>query len=358
MNSTPTASYNNLEKTLKGLRAVVPSGQLHEALIRHGLNSIPTRARVPLTSLNALLEELAQRTQDPLLLINAFSQLDYSPALLRKSYLASAATLRDAIALTSRYCRVDTEVVQLQLSVRQGRACVILRGNPAAPSRMHLDAMLYGVMRTLVSLGLRGEPQLVLPAGSSAELQRSLAKAFCAPVVCEGDDHSICFPAIELARVLNWSGDAIDKAAQRERQLIRLRAGEHNWSGSVATLLRIGLRRGETSLAGCAHWLAVSGRTLQRRLQAENSEFTDLVDHCRRQLSEQYLQAGYSNDSIALLLGYRQSAQYFRSFRRWHGMSPAVYARNHQITNTHNTVTCATDNVRHGSYPKREKNHA
>ncbi len=356
MKPTPTASLNNLDKTLKGLRHVVPGPQLNEALQRHSLSALTPRSRVPLSNLNALLADLVEQQEDPLLLIRAFSHLNYSVALLRKSYLAGAATLGDAIVLTGRYFRVDTEVVQLHLSIQQGRAQLTLQHNTAAPSRMQLDAMLYGVMRTLLSLGLRGEPQLVLPASSSPALRDCLAQALDCTTLCEGRHHLIRFPAIELARVLDWSGDAIGKVAQRERQLVRLQP-DHSWNSAVSTLLCIGLRRGEASLAQCAQWLAVSARTLQRRLQAEQSEFTDLVDRCRRRLSAQYLQAGYSNDSIALLLGYRQSAQYFRSFRRWHGMSPAAYLRAHNAIQIPNTSTHATDTVNR-SHLQREQDHA
>ncbi|MEH6566747.1 MAG: helix-turn-helix domain-containing protein [Halopseudomonas sp.] len=326
MTPPPLASHNNLAKILKGLRPLIAAQQLEHALGTHRLDHLPARSRVPLARVNAMLEDLVRQQQDPLLLINAFSHLDYSPALLRKSYMAGASTLGDAINLAARYTAIDSEVASVQLEVQQANAYLLLSGNPRAPSRLQLDAVLYSMARLLRSLGLRSALQVELPPLPDATLAPAYCQAFDAPLVFSGQAHRLSFPAIELARVLDWSGDAIDKTAKRERQLIRLQP-YHSWSGSVSTLVAIGLRRGEFSLACCARWLAVSSRTLQRRLQAEQKDFTDLVDSCRQRLSLEYLQAGYSNDSIALLLGYRQTAQYFRSFRRWHGVSPSAYVR-------------------------------
>ncbi len=72
--------------------------------------------------------------------------------------------------------------------------------------------------------------------------------------------------------------------------------------------------------------LGMSQRTLQRRLHAEGHRFQALVSDTRMRLAE-----GYLSDSkltlaeVGYLLGYREETSFFRSFRRWKGVTPAVW---------------------------------
>jgi AraC-like DNA-binding protein len=72
--------------------------------------------------------------------------------------------------------------------------------------------------------------------------------------------------------------------------------------------------------------LAMSPRTLQRRLQEEGLSFADLLADTRRQLALGYL----SDDALSLaevawLLGYREETSFFRAFRRWTGTTPTAW---------------------------------
>ena len=70
----------------------------------------------------------------------------------------------------------------------------------------------------------------------------------------------------------------------------------------------------------------LSQRTLQRRLQEENSSFQQLLDETRRELAVQYLaQPDRSLLEIAYLLGFADPSNFFRAFRRWFGTTPGEY---------------------------------
>lgn len=71
-----------------------------------------------------------------------------------------------------------------------------------------------------------------------------------------------------------------------------------------ACLMEI-LASGHCSMADVAQRLAVSTRTLQRRLQAEETNFEQELSHLRADLANQYLiNTHYSSTEIAFLLGY------------------------------------------------------
>lgn len=321
--SAPSASSEHLDKIVKGLRACVPASSLQAALQRHQL-LVPLHAqRVPLAAIRQLVTELANEQQEPWLLVRAFSHLNYSPAFLASTYLGNASTLRDAINLSQRYFHQNSDLATLDLQQSGSQACVVVTPNPAAnATEQQLLGALYAVMRTCQGLGLQQASAGI--AGLPASTLDDCRKLLRIPVVAlDGPLRvELRFPALELARALNTPQPNISRLARRERQLIRSRS-DHLWSESVQLLLAALLARGETRLSRCASLLAVAPRTLQRRLTAEQQPFSALLNTVRQQRCLEYLNSEHGDDTLALLLGYRQTSQFYRQFRSWFGCSPA-----------------------------------
>lgn len=89
-----------------------------------------------------------------------------------------------------------------------------------------------------------------------------------------------------------------------------------------ACLIEI-LASGHYSMADVASRLAISSRTLQRRLHQENTSFQRVLDELREELARHYLSnSDYSSGQIAFLLGYEEQNSFFRAFRTWTGQTP------------------------------------
>ena len=72
--------------------------------------------------------------------------------------------------------------------------------------------------------------------------------------------------------------------------------------------------------------LAMSERTLQRRLEEEATSFVQLIDTTRRELAEQYLgRLQLSLAQAAYLLGFADQSSFFRACKRWFDSSPGQY---------------------------------
>ena len=75
-----------------------------------------------------------------------------------------------------------------------------------------------------------------------------------------------------------------------------------------------------------AEKLAMSTRTLRRRLKEEGSSYRELLEEIRFGLAKEYL--GNTNlpmEEISVLLGYTESGNFSHAFRRWSGESPSVW---------------------------------
>jgi AraC-like DNA-binding protein len=89
-----------------------------------------------------------------------------------------------------------------------------------------------------------------------------------------------------------------------------------------ACLIEI-LASGQCSMADVAQRLAVSNRTLQRRLHEESTSLQQEVNCLRKELARHYLtSSGYSSAEIAFLLGYDDPNSFIRAFHAWTGQTP------------------------------------
>jgi AraC-like DNA-binding protein len=80
--------------------------------------------------------------------------------------------------------------------------------------------------------------------------------------------------------------------------------------------------------------LNVSQRTLNRRLQAENTSFRQLKSHALAHWAKQYLrESDHSVEAIAEELGYKDTANFRRAFRKSEGCSPIQYRQDMPGTN-------------------------
>lgn len=91
----------------------------------------------------------------------------------------------------------------------------------------------------------------------------------------------------------------------------------------VKSILSVLLPYKECSIRTVAETMRLSERTLQRRLEHLGTNFRDVVDSVRAELSWHHVT--YSRlpiSQIADMLGYQSQSAFGRSFRRWHGKSP------------------------------------
>ena len=83
---------------------------------------------------------------------------------------------------------------------------------------------------------------------------------------------------------------------------------------------------GDTRIDAIARQLAMSGRTLQRRLAAEGVSYQELLEDARKEAAGRYISESLlAIGEIAYLVGYSEPAPFHRAFKRWYGMTPDVF---------------------------------
>ena len=94
----------------------------------------------------------------------------------------------------------------------------------------------------------------------------------------------------------------------------------------VRSALQEMLPAGQNSVEEAANRLAMSKRSLQRRLSEESSSYQEVLNATRRELAHYYLsRSSASLVEIAYLLGFQDGNSFLRAFRGWTGQTPGEY---------------------------------
>jgi AraC-like DNA-binding protein len=147
---------------------------------------------------------------------------------------------------------------------------------------------------------------------------------FGCPVSWGGPLFEVAFDAALLALPLPRSEPQLfGYLARRVEALHAALPADVRWGERARREIGALLAGGEPRLGDVARRLAVSERTLHRRLADEGARFADLVAEARRERAMLLLDDPHlSCSEIAFLLGFAEPAAFFRAFKRWTGTTP------------------------------------
>lgn len=90
------------------------------------------------------------------------------------------------------------------------------------------------------------------------------------------------------------------------------------------------LPSGNVTTDRVSHELGMSRRTFERRLKQENYSFGKLLEDIRSDMSLRYLvDERYLIPEISFMLGFEEPNSFYRSFKKWHGLTPNQYRMLH-----------------------------
>ena len=153
---------------------------------------------------------------------------------------------------------------------------------------------------------------------------------FRVPVRFAAGANTMIVSAIDVARPLPGADAALSAIVRRRLDQVLPRDAVLPTSASLSARVRRMLVEdlGQTTLTAdsVAKALALSRRTLTRRLGEESTSFRAILDDVRAELSRALLQdRSLSIADVAFFLQYSEPAAFHRSFRRWTGQTPQHY---------------------------------
>lgn len=107
---------------------------------------------------------------------------------------------------------------------------------------------------------------------------------------------------------------------------------DESFAAKVRTLLMELIPAGNGTIDVVAKDMALSIRTLQRKLSEENTNFVKQVNHTRELMAKNFLMNSIlSTNEVAYLLGYSDMYVFMRAFRQWTGSTVKEFRIKHNV---------------------------
>ncbi len=332
--TTPAVAHWDFPRGLAGLRVLVAFGADHgvPAADLFAAAGVPADAD-PATEVSAhqelaVVRVLAGALPDAGLAVGrryhvtTFGMLGYA--------VLSSGTFGAAVDVTMRY--LDLSFIfclpRLSFAGDQVRLAVDDSALPADLARFLVERDLAAIRTVVGELRPGGVPltEVAFRFPEPADVA-PYVELFGVRPVFGAAATSVAFAAAELASPLPQADPVtVADCEARCQALVQSRRRRTGVTGAVrAEFARVGgIGLG---MAEVAARLAVSERTLRRRLAESGSSFRDLRDEVRCALAEELLADGaLPVAAIAVRLGYAESASFIHAFQRWKGVSPAGHA--------------------------------
>jgi AraC-like DNA-binding protein len=142
-------------------------------------------------------------------------------------------------------------------------------------------------------------------------------------------NHGFCGLAFDLKWADFVLNDVDPMSFEQAKQICELEKQKLSEQMSIAGRVRqciIANQNEFPTLQGIADKLHISPRTLHRELAREGSSFKAVLEEFQAKKAREYLLAyRYPVSKTALLLGYSDTANFRRAFKRWFGCAPSEY---------------------------------
>jgi len=282
------------------------------------------------TTFARLLEVSAEETGDEYFGLHFGERLDPRDVGALVYIVFNAPTIAVAMHSIERYLHLHNEATTIKFSIegRRGYLSYLLTGLAIDSIRQQNEFSMAVILKTFrIIAGSNWKPREVqfahkAPIGISEHMRvfgnHTLFGCATNTLVVEHDflERKVATADGKLYRILK---------VHAERMLEKMPPGNDTLAAANRAIAEA-MYEGDPTRARVASKMAMSPRTLERRLKAHKVVFKKLLDDIRRRHALDYLRdRRHSLTEIAFLLGYSETSVFNRAFRRWTGSTPSEY---------------------------------
>ena len=246
--------------------------------------------------------------------------------------MMTARTLSEALEIACRYQALTYSLINYRYALAPNGACALIGGTDGTPAHLH-DFSQHrdlGAIMTLINDLVAGEHVLerITVAAPAPSNWAAIRSHFYCPVEFNADRTQwICLPGSTNRALPLGDADLLSLYSAHCDALL----GKAHANASVTQRLTALLSaRGEDILSAskAARELALSERTLHRRLADEGTRFSTVVDDARYQRSRELLaDRSMTIERIAFTVGFSEPSSFSRAFKRWSGVGALEYRK-------------------------------
>jgi AraC-like DNA-binding protein len=284
-------------------------------------------SRLPVATLTRLYRTCVEVTNNPYFGLSVARFIHISNLHALGYALAASSTLMDFCLRLERYFRLVSQAAKV--SVREADGRIFLRAEHLVDLSGETEDAFFGFL----VLSMR---QLYKPTF------HPLAAEFCHPMPREGDEpyrtllrapvsfsqaaSMLVFDKADLEQVLDGSCPELAQVNDHIATSYIARLDKNDVVTGVKQKIIEFLPAGDCSRDKVAEALCMSPATLQSKLSQRGTNFQQLLDDTRKELACSYVQQrSRSVTEITFLLGFTDTSNFTRAFKRWTGTSPTHF---------------------------------
>ncbi len=240
-------------------------------------------------------------------------------------------TFGEAISSVTQYQRLFGKGFTLELRTGDDTSTLnYFHDNCAADDLRALSDLaataMLSVLRFFLGDRLKVDAMTVdIPEPEDTSFYAKLASGQC---VFSGDSISITFPSSLLSLPLQGNKRMRDIMLQHVEN--QMKTNRQDLVGQVSHLVNVLLPTGRCCIENVADVLGIHRRTLQKKLNAVDITFKDILRSKREEKAIYLLsKTDLGVQDIAVSLGYSETANFLHAFKRWIGRSPASWRKAH-----------------------------
>lgn len=256
----------------------------------------------------------------PLLIEHAFAPGAFAPTIF------AAMMSPDLNTAASRLATYKKLIGPMRLDVDIAGATTTISytwpSDAEPPATLVLSELLFWVEMARIGTRRRIEPLRMTAPEPPDDVDAY--EAYLGITITASETQSVAFSSRDAALPFLSANDAMWETFEPslQRRLNELEVNAATADRVRAVLLEL-LPVGRTTVSDVAGELAMSTRTLHRRLQGESTTFQRILDSTREDLARHYLaRPELSAPDISFLLGYEETSSFYRAFHNWTGETP------------------------------------
>src|SRR5436190_15861837 len=278
-----------------------------------------------------ILELVSEELQDGLLGFHLARSFNLREIGLVYYVIASSERLADALLNGKRYCTIMNEGVRLNVKLEDRAAAIALDyiDVDRQSDRHQIEFWLVTLVRICRQVtDTRLAPRHLRIRHRRDETPAEMRSFFGCDVEFGAASDEIIFPAPVASLPIVGSDNCLNDLLLRyaEEALGDRPQERASLRSAVERVLPQLLPHAKASVSNVAQKLAISTRTLSRKLRDEDVAFREILEETRAALAKRYLaERDLPVSEIAWLLGYVEVSSFTNAFKRWTGMTPRQF---------------------------------
>lgn len=246
------------------------------------------------------------------------------------SWLASK-NLEEAFERAVRYTRIINTAASGTLCVDKSADAYRVVVDTSAFKLNPVPAAVDAAMAMLLTMCRAAYGQGLNPVGVSVHHDKPdcaarFSELFAAPVAFSQAENAMWFNPETVSEPLATANPELVRINDQIVTEYLAHLDRNDVTMRVRSKLIERLPGGQVEEGDIASSINVSQRSLQRKLKAQGTSFSRVLDDTRRELSLQYVRdSQHSLNEVAFLLGFAEPGNFSRAFRRWYRKSPSQY---------------------------------